>query len=111
MGGDGGGKFGPNAPVTCEQLASIFYCYAKYKDCDVTVAGSLDRFTDKSDLSAWAQEAMKWAVGNGILNGRENNLLDPKGAATRAEIAAMLHRFVEKYGRKLVVTATGTTEC
>ena len=111
MGGDGGGKFGPNDPVTCEQLASIFYCYAKYKDCDVTVTGSLDRFTDKSDLSAWAQEAMKWAVGNGILNGRENNLLDPKGAATRAEIAAMLHRFVEKYGRKLVVTATGTTEC
>ena len=109
MGGCGGGKFGPNASVTCEQLASIFYCYAKYKGCDVTVAGSLDRFTDKSDLSAWAQEAMKWAVGNGILNGRENNLLDPKGAATRAEIAAMLHRFVEKYGRKLVVTPTGTT--
>ena len=109
MGGYGGGKFGPNDPVTCEQLASIFYCYAKYKGCDVTVAGSLDRFTDKSDLSAWAQEAMKWAVGNGILNGRENNLLDPKGAATRAEIAAMLHRFVEKYGRKLVVTPTGTT--
>ena len=109
MSGCGGGKFGPNDPVTCEQLASIFYCYAKYKGCDVTVAGSLDRFTDKSDLSAWAQEAMKWAVGNGILNGRENNLLDPKGTATRAEIAAMLHRFVEKYGRKPVVTPTGTT--
>lgn len=109
MGGGGGGKFGPNDPVTCERLASIFYCYAKYKDYNVTVAGSLDRFTDKSDLSAWAQEAMKWAVGNGILNGRENNLLDPKGTATRAEIAAMLHRFVEKYGRKPVVTPTGTT--
>ena len=75
----------------------------------MTVAGSLDRFTEKSDLSAGALEAMKWAVGNGILNGRENNLLDPKGAATRAEIAAMLHRFIEKYGRKLVVTPTGTT--
>ena len=109
MGGGGGGKFGPNDPVTCERLASIFYCYAKYKDYNVTVAGSLDRFTDKSDLSAWAQEAMKWAVGNGILNGRENNLLDPKGTATRAEIAAMLHRSVEKYGRKPVVTPTGTT--
>ena len=109
MGGYGDGKFGPNDPVTREQLASIFYRYAQYKGYDVTATGSLDSFTDKGSVSAWAQEAIKWAVGNGIMGGKENNLLDPKGTATRAEIAAMLHRFVEKYGLKPVVTPTGTT--
>ena len=109
MGGYGDGKFGPNDPVTREQLASIFYRYAQYKGYDVTATGSLDSFTDKGSASAWAQEAIKWAVGNGIMGGKENNLLDPKGTATRAEIAAMLHRFVEKYGLKPVVTPTGTT--
>ena len=109
MGGYGDGKFGPNDPVTREQLASIFYRYAQYKGYDVTATGSLDSFTDKGSASAWAQEAIKWAVGNGIMGGKENNLLDSKGTATRAEIAAMLHRFVEKYGLKPVVTPTGTT--
>ncbi len=98
MGGYGNDLFGPNDPVTREQLASIFYRYAQYKGYDVSTTGSLDSFTDKDSVSAWAQEAMKWAVGNGIINGRENNLLDPQGTATRAEIAAMLHRFIEKYG-------------
>lgn len=106
MGGYGNNLFGPNDPVTREQLASIFYSYAKYKGYDVSATGSLDSFTDKDSVSAWAQEAMKWAVGNGIINGRENNLLDPKGTATRAEIAAMLHRFIEKY--KLVPAASTT---
>ena len=109
MGGYGDGKFGPNDPMTREQLASIFYRYAQYKGYDVTATGSLDSFTDKGSVSAWAQEAIKWAVGNGIMGGKENNLLDPKGTATRAEIAVMLHRFVEKYGLKPVVTPTGTT--
>lgn len=98
MGGYGNNLFGPNDPVTREQLASIFYRYAQYKGYDVSTAGSLDSFTDKDSVSAWAQEAMKWAVGNGILGGKGNNILDPKGTATRAEIAAMLHRFIEKYG-------------
>ena len=106
MGGYGNNLFGPNDPVTREQLASIFYNYAKYKGYDVSTTGSLDRFTDKDSVSAWAQEAMKWAVGNGIINGKENNILDPKGTATRAEIAAMLHRFIEKY--KLVPAASTT---
>lgn len=98
MGGYGNDLFGPNDPVTREQLASIFYRYAQYKGYDVSTAGSLDHFTDKDSVSAWAQEAMKWAVGNGILGGKGNNILDPKGTATRAEFAAMLHRFIEKYG-------------
>ena len=98
MGGYGNDLFGPNDPVTREQLASIFFRYAQYKGYDVSTTESLDRFTDKGSVSAWAQEAMKWAVGNGIMGGKGNNILDPKGTATRAEIAAMLHRFIEKYG-------------
>ena len=106
MGGYGDNLFGPNDSVTREQLAQIFYNYAKYKGYDVSAMGSLDSFTDKDSVSAWAQEAMKWAVGNGVINGRENNLLDPQGTATRAEIAAMLHRFIEKC--KLVPAAPAT---
>lgn len=98
MGGYGNNLFGPNDPVTREQLASIFFRYAQYKGYDVSTTGSLDRFTDKDNVSTWAQEAMKWAVGNGIMGGKGNSILDPKGTATRAEIAAMLHRFIEKYG-------------
>ncbi len=95
MDGYGNNLFGPNDPVTREQLASIFCRYAQYKGYDMAITGNLDSFTDKDRVSAWAQQAVKWAVGNGILGGRENHLLDPKGTATRAEIAAMLHRFIE----------------
>ncbi len=109
MGGFGGGKFGPDEQVTREQLASIFYRYAQVKGYDVTNIGSLDSFTDRENVSDWAQEAMKWAVSSGIINGGENNLLDPKGTATRAEIAAMLHRFIEKQELRPVVTPSGTT--
>ena len=95
-GGYGNGIFGTNDPVTREQLAGFFYNYAKYKGYDTKVTGYIDRFTDKGDISDWAVDAMKWAVGYGLIEGKDNNILDPQGYATRAEFAAMLHRFVEK---------------
>ena len=95
-GGYGNGIFGTNDPVTREQLAGFFYNYAKYKGYDTKVTGYIDRFTDKDDISDWAARAMKWAVGYGLIEGKDNNILDPQGYATRAEFAAMLHRFVEK---------------
>ena len=94
--GYGNGIFGTNDPVTREQLAGFFYNYAKYKGYDTKVTGYIDRFTDKGDISDWAARAMKWAVGYGLIEGKDNNILDPQGYATRAEFAAMLHRFVEK---------------
>ena len=95
--GYGKDKFGPGDPITREQLAAIFYRYADYKGYDLTVKGDLDKFKDADKITDYAKTAMQWAVGSGLVNGKSGNLLDPQGTATRAEIAAMLHRFIEKY--------------
>ena len=95
--GYGKDKFGPDDPITREQLAAIFYRYADYKGYDLTVKGNLDKFKDADKITDYAKTAMQWAVGSGLVKGKSGNLLDPQGTATRAEIAAMLHRFIEKY--------------
>ena len=95
--GYGKDKFGPDDPITREQLAAIFYRYADYKGYDLTVKGNLDKFKDADKITDYAKTAMGWAVGSGLVKGKSGNLLDPQGTATRAEIAAMLHRFIEKY--------------
>ena len=94
--GYGNGCFQPETPVTREQLAAFFYRYAEYKGYDITITGSLDRFNDKDNVSEWAKEVMAWAVGYGLIGGKDNNMLDPQGEATRAEFAAMLQRFCQK---------------
>ena len=94
--GYGKDKFGPDDPITREQLAAIFYRYADYKGYDLTVKGNLDKFKDADKITDYAKTAMQWAVGSGLVKGKSGNLLDPQGTATRAEIAAMLHRFIEK---------------
>ena len=95
--GYGKDKFGPDDPITREQLAAIFYRYADYKGYDLTVKGDLDKFKDADKITDYAKTAMQWAVGSGLVKGKSGNQLDPQGTATRAEIAAMLHRFIEKY--------------
>ena len=89
-------KFGPDDPITREQLTAIFYRYADYKGYKLTVTGNLDKFEDADKITDYAKMVMQWAVGNGLIKGKSETLLDPQGTATRAEIAAMLHRFVEK---------------
>ena len=95
--GYGKDKFGPDDPITREQLAAIFYRYADYKGYDLTVKGNLDKFKDADKITDYAKTAMQWAVDSGLMKEKSGNLLDPQGTATRAEIAAMLHRFIEKY--------------
>ena len=95
--GYGKDKFCPDDPITREQLAAIFYRYADYKGYDLTVKGDLDKFKDADKITDYAKTAMQWAVGSGLVKGKSGNQLDPQGTATRAEIAAMLHRFIEKY--------------
>ena len=90
-------QFGPNDTITREQMATILYRYAQYKGYDLTVKGNLDTFKDADKITDYAKTAMQWAVGSGLVKGKSGNLLDPQGMATRAEIAAMLHRFIEKY--------------
>lgn len=94
--GYGGGKFGPQDPVTREQMTAMLYRYAQSKGEGFQGAWAfrLD-YADGSDLSDYAYEAMCWCTMKGVISGRPNNLLDPKGYATRAETAAMLMRFCE----------------
>ena len=89
-------KFGPDDPITREQLTAIFYRYADYKGYKLTVTGNLDKFEDADKITDYAKMVMQWAFGNGLIKGKSENLLDPQGTATRAEISAMLHRFIEK---------------
>ncbi len=107
--GYGKDKFGPDDPITREQLAAIFYRYADYKGYDLTVKGNLSKFKDADKISDYAKTAMQWAVGSGLVKGKSGNLLDPQGTATRAEIAAMLHRFIEKYELVQGTTSGGMT--
>lgn len=89
-------KFGPDDPITREQLTAIFYRYADYKGYKLTITENLDKFEDADKITDYAKMVMQWAVGNGLIKGKSENLLDPQGTATRAEISAMLHRFIEK---------------
>ena len=89
-------KFSPDDPITREQLTAIFYRYADYKGYKLTATENLDKFKDADKITDYAKMVMQWAVGNGLIKGKSENLLDPQGTATRAEISAMLHRFIEK---------------
>lgn len=95
MAGHGNGMFHPDDNITREQLAVIFYNYAKYKGYDVSATNDLSGFTDAGNVADWAIDAMRWAVGSGIIGGHGNGILAPQGDATRAQVAAMLHRFIE----------------
>ncbi len=86
------GNFGPNNPITREQLAAILYRYTQFKGIVTPITGDLSQFTDQP--STWAADAMQWAVGVGIISGRGNGTLDATGNATRAETSAMLARFL-----------------
>jgi len=89
----------PDAPVTREQLAAILYRYATRKGYDTTQGGmAIREFADYAGISSWAGEAMTWAVNAGLLNGSAN-YLQPQGTATRAQVAAILHRFCEKLAK------------
>lgn len=95
--GYGSGKFGPNDKVTREQLAAILYRYAQYKKYDVSVGEDTNilSYNDAQSISSYAIPAIQWACGAGVVTGKSGSKLDPKGYATRAEVAAMLMRFCE----------------
>ena len=86
--------FGPSRAITREQLAAILYRYASYKKLDTSHGSSLSKFYDSDKVSSYAKDALEWAVYEGIMNGEAGNL-KPTGTATRAQAAAMFHRFLE----------------
>lgn len=85
----------PQVNITREQLAAMLYRYAQYKKYDVSGANSLDGYTDVQSVSSYAVPALQWANAAGVVTGKSGSKLDPKGNATRAEVAAMLMRFCE----------------
>ena len=90
-------EFGPDANITREQAAAILYRYAVQKGYDTSPKGTIDQFKDKNRISDYAKDAFVWANGAGIISGRDDGTLDPKGTATRAELARILVSFSEMY--------------
>ena len=88
--------FAPNAPITREQLAAILYNYAKYKGLDTSKRADLSGFTDAASISTWATDTLRWANAEGLVNGITADTLAPQGEATRAQVAAMMQRFLTK---------------
>ena len=99
VGGYGDGKFGPDDPVTREQMVAILYRYAIYKGYNVTNLAELTGYTDASSVDAWAVTAMRWAVANDIIEGTTTTTLSPDGDSTRAQVATILMRFIEDYAK------------
>ena len=92
--GIGDNQFGPENTLTREQLVTMLYRYAQNKGYDVTASADLSGYPDAGQIQSWAQEAMTWAVAEGIVEGMDGNL-NPAGHATRAQIATILMRFCE----------------
>ena len=88
--------FGPNDPITREQLAAILYNYAEFKGMDTSARADLSSYTDSGSISSWAEDVMQWAVSEELISGVTNDTLVPQGQATRAQVAAILQRFLSK---------------
>lgn len=93
--GYGDGTFRPEQAITREEMAVIMYRYAAWKGCDVDVSADLSDYTDAQSVSAWAKEAIAWANATGLIRGRTETTLVPKGTATRVELATILMRLIE----------------
>lgn len=87
--------FAPNDSITREQMAAILYRYAQYKGYDVTKRADLSGYSDNSQVSAYAKDALAWANAAKLINGVTNTTLAPQGNATRAQVSAILHRFCD----------------
>ena len=90
-------SFGPGDPITWEQLAVMFYRYAQYKGYDISIKGSQDELKDMNSTMDDAGKAVLWAVSNGLIREESDVLSALQDPVSRAEIAAMLHRFIDKY--------------
>jgi hypothetical protein len=92
------GRFGIDDAVTREQIVTILFRYAAYAGIDVNARADLSAFADAASVPSWATEAMSWAVASGLIRGRDDNTLSPTDGATRAELAAVIMRFLDLEG-------------
>lgn len=89
-------SFRPNAAITREQLAAILCNYSAWKGEDTSARADLDEYTDAISISSWATDTMSWAVAEGLISGMTADELQPQESATRAQVAAILQRYLEK---------------
>ena len=90
-------RFMPNSPVTREQMVTFLARFARWSGLELQTGGSLEDYADAGSVSAYAEEAMTWAVENGIIQGMTETTLVPKGTATRAQVATILMRYCQKF--------------
>ena len=95
------GSTAPLDDITRQDLVTIFYRYAKFAGYDLSISKgtSLAGYTDGAEVSNYASEAMRWAISKGIITGYEDGSLRPKDTATRAQVAAVMQRFIENVVR------------
>ena len=86
--------FRPNDPITREQLAAMLMNYAAWKGEDVNARADLSDYADAASISSWAEDVLAWANAEGLINGMTATTIDPQGATTRAQTAAMFERFL-----------------
>ena len=89
-------RFGPNDPITREQMAAILYNYTEYAGGDTSARADLSGYSDASEVSGWASDALSWANAEGLINGMTADTLAPKASATRAQVAAILERYLSE---------------
>lgn len=87
--------FGPNDPITREQMAAILHNYSAYKGRDVSASVDLSKYGDADQVSSWAEKALSWANAEGLINGMTETTIAPQGLATRAQVAAIFQRYLE----------------
>jgi hypothetical protein len=97
--GYGNGVFGANDPITREQLVTMLYDYAKFKSLEITNTKDISAFADAINVSDFALESVKWATAEQFIQGNSATTLNPKGRATRAEVAMVLTRFIKRFGQ------------
>ena len=86
-------SFQPGAPVTREQLCAILCRYAALTGKNTAASASLDAFTDRAQVSAYAEASVRWALQAGLLTGVGDGRLAPRSGASRAQLAVLLQRF------------------
>ena len=99
VGGYGDNRFGPTDPITREQMAAILYRYAEYKGADLSASADLSGYTDAGQIATYAQAAMAWSNGTGLITGTSDTTLSPRGTATRAQVATILQRMSDLFAQ------------
>ena len=106
--GTGSGYFGPNNPVTRETLAQFFYTYSLKQGFDVSATADLSVYQDQKNVSSWARTALSWAVASGLISGSSPDTLNPKGKATRAQVALIVMNYINNvYNNGNLMTRNG----